>query len=144
MSLCLFSSEDVSKSYKYCFKHFKIHTQKIYINKIANYLQKDEFVFGNNELSNFSHKQSKKKSLPVIETWNDMTVQELANSAKRDIEDVLDALYFESRNNTHTKNSILTDRQLIHKVVQRLGAKSKLISKCAKKVDLEDMDIVKR
>lgn len=95
-------------------------------------------------LSNSSHKQSKKKSLPIVETWNNMTVQELANSAKRNVEDILDVLYFESRNNTHTKNSILTDGHLIHKVIQRLGAKSKLVSKCIKKVDIKDKDIIRR
>lgn len=73
-----------------------------------------------------------------------MTVQELANSAKRNVEDILDVLYFESRNNTHTKNSILTDGHLIHKVIQRLGAKSKLVSKCIKKVDIKDKDIIRR
>ncbi|XP_043509365.1 translation initiation factor IF-2, mitochondrial isoform X1 [Frieseomelitta varia] len=106
--------------------------------------QKDELIFDNNVLSNFSYKQSKKKSLSIVETWNNMTVQELANSAKRDVEDILDALYFESRNSTYTKNSILTDGHLIHKVVQRLGAKSKLVSKCIKKVDIEDKDIIRR
>ena len=45
----------------YCFNHFKICTQKIYTNKIVNYLQKDELIFDNNVLNNFSHKQSKKK-----------------------------------------------------------------------------------
>ncbi|CAD1469252.1 unnamed protein product, partial [Heterotrigona itama] len=102
--------------------------------------QKNELVFNNNELNNFSHKQSKKKSFPIVETWNDMTVQELANSAKRDVEDVLDALYFESCSNTYTTNN----GHLIHKVVQRLGAKSKLILKCVKKRDIEDKDIVRR
>ncbi|KAK9309392.1 hypothetical protein QLX08_000883 [Tetragonisca angustula] len=106
--------------------------------------QKDELIFDNNVLNNFSHKQSKKKSLPIVETWNNMTVQELANSAKRDVEDILDALYFESHNNTHKKNSILTDGHLIHKVVQRLGAKSKHVSKCTKIVGIEDKDIIRR
>lgn len=72
-----------------------------------------------------------------------MTVQELANSAKRNVEDILDALYFESCNNTHTKNSILKD-DLIRKVIQRLGAKSKFVSKCIKKVDIKDKDIIRR
>lgn len=106
-------------------------------------LQKDELIFDNNALNNFSHKQFKKKSLPIVEIWNNMTVQELANSAKRDVEDVLDALYFESRSDTHTKNSILTDGHLLHKVVQKLGAKSKLVPKCIKKVDI-DKDIIRR
>ncbi|KOC59717.1 Translation initiation factor IF-2, mitochondrial [Habropoda laboriosa] len=70
-----------------------------------------------------------KKSVPVVEVWNEMTIQELANSAKRDINDVLDAVYINSKENNYNENSILTIGPLLTKIVRSLGAKPQPVSK---------------
>lgn len=88
-------------------------------------------------------KQFKNKSLPVIEIWDQMTVKELANSAKRDINDVLNVLYFINKNDKYEENTILTTMPLLTNVVKYLGGKHKFISKKIKKT-MENKDITKR
>lgn len=101
-------------------------------------------VFNEEMLNNFSNEQFKKKSFPVIEVWENMTVKELANSAKRDINDILDVLYIVSGKNIYNKNSILSGGQLISSIIKKLGAKSKIISKQTSNKDTKYKDITRR
>lgn len=101
-------------------------------------------VFNEEMLNNFSNEQLKKKSFPVIEVWENMTVKELANSAKRDINDILDVLYIVSGKNIYNKNSILSGGQLISSIIKKLGAKSKIISKQTSNKDTKYKDITRR
>lgn len=95
--------------------------------------------FNNNILIN---KEFKNKSLPVIEVWDKMTVKELADSAKRDINDVLDVLYYINKKCTYKKNSILT-MPLLTNIVKYLGGKHKL-SKKIEETNIKYKDITKR
>lgn len=101
-------------------------------------------VFNEEMLNNFSNEQFKKKSLPVIEVWENMTVQELANSAKRDINDVLNAVYIVSGKNIYDKNSTLSGGHLISTIIKKLGAKSKIIPKQTSNIDTKYKDITRR
>ncbi|NP_001011586.1 translation initiation factor 2 [Apis mellifera] len=100
-------------------------------------------IFNEDKLDNLMDKQFKNKSLPVIEIWDQMTVKELANSAKRDINDVLNVLYFINKNDKYEENTILTTMPLLINVVKYLGGKHKFISKKIKKT-MENKDITKR
>lgn len=70
-----------------------------------------------------------KKSIPLVEVWNGMTVKELAISAKRNIDDVLDVLHFMSKGRVYNKDHVLTTGFLISNIVKRLGGKVKLVKK---------------
>lgn len=100
-------------------------------------------IFNEDKLNNLIDKEFKNKSLPVIEVWNKMTVKELADSAKRDINDVLNVLYFINKNIKYEENSILTTMPLLTNVVKYLGGKHKFISKKIKET-VEYKDITKR
>lgn len=100
-------------------------------------------IFNEDKLNNLIDKEFKNKSLPVIEVWNKMTVKELADSAKRDINDVLNILYFINKNIKYEENSILTTMPLLTNVVKYLGGKHKFISKKIKET-VEYKDITKR
>ncbi|XP_006616504.1 translation initiation factor IF-2, mitochondrial [Apis dorsata] len=101
-------------------------------------------IFNEDKLNNLIDKEFKNKSLPIIEIWNNMTVKELADSAKRDINDVLDVLYFINKKFPYEKNSILTSMPLLTNVVKYLGGKHKFISKKIKETNMEYKDITKR
>ncbi|XP_071868293.1 mitochondrial translation initiation factor 2 isoform X2 [Bombus fervidus] len=106
--------------------------------------EKKTMVFNEEMLNNFPNKQFKKKSLPVIEVWENMTVKELATSAKRDINDVLDVVCIVSGKNIYDKNSILSSGHLISTITKKLGANSKIISKRTSNIDTKYKDITRR
>lgn len=110
----------------------------------SNYFQNLKTIFNEDKLNNLIDKEFKNKSLPIIEIWNNMTVKELADSAKRDINDVLDVLYFINKKFPYEKNSILTSMPLLTNVVKYLGGKHKFISKKIKETNIEYKDITKR
>lgn len=101
-------------------------------------------ILNEDKLNNFINKEFKNKSLPVIEVWDKMTVKELADSAKRDINDVLDVLYFINKKFTYKENSILTTMPLLTNIVKYLGGKHKFISKKIKETNIKYKDITKR
>lgn len=115
----------------------------MYINKIINYFQKT-MVFNEEMLNNFPNELYKKKSHPVIEVWENMTVKELADSAKRNINDVLDVLHIVNDRNIYDKNSILSDGHLLSTITKKLGAKSKIISKQTSNEGIKYKDITRR
>ena len=115
----------------------------MHIYKIINYFQ-ITMVFNEEMLNNFSNEKFKKKSLPIIEVWENMTVNELAKSAKRNINDVLDVLYIVSGKDIYDKNSILSDKYLISAITKKLGVKSKIISKQTSNIETKYKDITRR
>lgn len=101
-------------------------------------------IFNEEMLNNFSNEQFKRKSLPVVDVWENMTVKELAKSAKRNINDILDVLYIVSDKDIYNRNSILSDGQLISSIIKKLGAKSKIISKQTSNKNTKYKDITRR
>ncbi|XP_043254682.1 translation initiation factor IF-2, mitochondrial isoform X1 [Colletes gigas] len=84
-----------------------------------------------------------KKSL-LIEVWKPMTVKQLADSAKRDIEDVLEVLCLENTRTSYVADTFLTSFELISNVVRKLGGNPKLIaSPDNRKAEVKYKDIVK-
>lgn len=75
-----------------------------------------------------------------------MTVRELARSAGRSIDDVLEALYFVDKAGDYEDNSIFEDPPVLHETVRKLGAKFKVVAPPSeKKTEIdEDHDVVKR
>ena len=97
------------------------------------------------DLMNFESKKSTKVPKPAVEVWNDMTVKDLAVSAQRDIDDVLDALYFVNKGATYEQNNVLQDLTMINQAVKKLGAKTKTVARPGE--DLKEAkyrDIVRR
>ena len=75
-----------------------------------------------------------------------MTVSELAASAKRDINDVMDAISLSDSFKRYNRNTIIEDPNILYNAVRKLGAKFKLISKSdnKKEKNTQDCNIVKR
>nr|XP_033194985.1 translation initiation factor IF-2, mitochondrial [Bombus vancouverensis nearcticus] len=126
-----------------------LHIQRQYYHiTLASFKRRNNrektMVFNEEMLNNFSNEQFKKKSFPVIEVWENMTVKELANSAKRDINDILDVLHIVSGKNIYNRNSILSGGQLISSIIKKLGAKSRIISKQTSNKDTKYKDITRR
>ena len=126
-----------------------LHIQRQYYHTtLASFKQKNNekktMVFNEEMLNNFPNKQFKKKSLPVIEVWENMTIKELAKSAKRDINDVLDVVRIVSGKDIYDKNSILSSGHLISTITKKLGANSKIISKQTSNIDTKYKDITRR
>lgn len=89
-----------------------------------------------------------KKVVPVINVWRNMTVKQLAQSAGRPVDDVLEALFFVDNQNIYEASSIFEDSPILHETVRKLGAKFKVISAPSKVKDEEEdgesHDVVKR
>ncbi|XP_076665944.1 mitochondrial translation initiation factor 2 isoform X2 [Andrena cerasifolii] len=92
-------------------------------NKRVRTLLKDE------DLMNFEPKTSTKVVKPIVEVWNDMTVKDLAASAQRDIDDVLDVLYIVDKGAMYEQNNVLQDFTVINETVKKLGAKVKTVAR---------------
>lgn len=75
-----------------------------------------------------------------------MTVRELALSANRSIDDVLEALYFVDKAGDYDENSIFEDPPALYETVRKLGAKPKVVHPPSEKkiVSNNDEDVVKR
>ncbi|KAM0728749.1 Translation initiation factor IF-2, mitochondrial [Formica fusca] len=93
-----------------------------------------------------SFKLKTKKKLPVVDIWNRMTVSELARSAKRDIDDIFEAIFMSDSVRRYNKDTVIEDQNVLHAAVRKLGAKFRVISKPDTKVekDTKDHDAVKR
>lgn len=75
-----------------------------------------------------------------------MTVSELAMSAQRDIDDVIEAISFSDSLRRYNENTVIEDQNILHDVIRKLGAKFKIIPRPDSKVEKEtkDVDAVKR
>ncbi|XP_018045855.1 PREDICTED: translation initiation factor IF-2, mitochondrial isoform X2 [Atta colombica] len=98
-----------------------------------------------NKINVFAHLKPKKR-LPVVDVWNQMTVSELAASAKRDINDVMDAISLSDSFKRYNRNTIIEDPNILYNAVRKLGAKFKVISRSdnKKEKNTQDCNIVKR
>ncbi|EGI69934.1 PREDICTED: translation initiation factor IF-2, mitochondrial [Acromyrmex echinatior] len=86
-----------------------------------------------------------KKRLPVVDVWNQMTVSELAASAGRDINDVMDAISFSDSSRRYNRNTIVEDPNILYNAVRKLGAKFKVISRSDKiEKNTQNCNVVKR
>ncbi|XP_050589482.1 translation initiation factor IF-2, mitochondrial isoform X2 [Bombus affinis] len=126
-----------------------LHIQRQYYHiTLASFKRRNNkeitMVFNEEMLNNFSNEKFKKKSLPIIEVWENMTVNELAKSAKRNINDVLDVLCIVNGKDIYDKNSILSDKYLISAITKKLGVKSKIISKQTSNIETKYKDITRR
>lgn len=112
--------------------------KKVQEEKKSKLLFKDELLF------DIALKKSIKKSLPLIEVWTKMTVKELADSATRDVGDVLELLHLQNKGMKFHENSSLMDRTLISKVVKGLGGKAKIVPREVEQKEVKYKDIIKR
>lgn len=87
-----------------------------------------------------------KKNLPVVDIWNRMTVSELATSAERNIDDVMDAIFLCDSFGHYNKNTIVEDSNVLYNAVRKLGAKFKVIPRPDSKMEkiTNDCNVVKR
>lgn len=110
------------------------------------YFQRVRALLKTEDLMNFEPKRSTKVVKPLVEVWSDMTVKELAASAQRDVDDVLDALYIVDKGATYEQNHVLQDFTVINETVKKLGAKVKTVARSGE-TDLKKAkysDIVRR
>lgn len=86
-----------------------------------------------------------KKQTEIINAWRNMTVKELAESAGRPVNKILDALSFVDNQTVYDADSIFNDLPVIHETVRKLGAKIRIIARPSLKEtdDDEDCDAVK-
>lgn len=75
-----------------------------------------------------------------------MTVLELATSAKRDIDDIFEAIFMSDSVRRYNENTVIEDQNVLYSVIRKLGAKFRVISKPDNKIgkDTKDYDAVKR
>ncbi|XP_076762732.1 mitochondrial translation initiation factor 2 isoform X2 [Xylocopa sonorina] len=106
--------------------------------------KKSKLLFNEETLFDIALKKSVKKSLPLIKVWKEMTVQELADSAMRDVSDVLELLHLQNRQMIFKENSILIDIMLISRVARGLGGKAKVVPKEIEEKKAKYKDITKR
>ncbi|XP_014226566.1 translation initiation factor IF-2, mitochondrial [Trichogramma pretiosum] len=88
-----------------------------------------------------------KPDRPSVEVWKNMTVKELATSAGRPLDDILDALHITNKNFPFKRDTILEDPSIIHETVKKLGAKVRVVTRPSDKKEEakdEDLDAVKR
>ncbi|XP_011251164.2 translation initiation factor IF-2, mitochondrial isoform X1 [Camponotus floridanus] len=95
--------------------------------------------------NNFTQLKPKKK-LPVVDVWSRMTVSELAESAEKNIDDILEAIFMSDSVRNYNKNTVIEDQNVLYSAVRKLGAKFRVISKPDNKVekDKKDDNAVKR
>lgn len=84
--------------------------------------------------------------MPVVDVWSRMTVSELAESAKKDINDIFEAILMSDSVRNYNKNTVIEDQNVLYSAVRKLGAKFRIISKPDNKVekDKKDDDAVRR
>ncbi|KZC06318.1 Translation initiation factor IF-2, mitochondrial, partial [Dufourea novaeangliae] len=76
----------------------------------------------------FTQTPKQKNILPVVEVWTDMTVGELAASAKRDVNDIVSVL--DIRVTTVCEpTTVLSNFTVIHDIVKKLGSVVKRVAK---------------
>lgn len=88
-----------------------------------------------------------KKVVPVIDVWKNMTVQELAQSSGRPVNDILEALFFIDNQTEYDGTSIFEDPQTVFETVKKLGSKYRVVSSpSSRKKDesTENKDVVRR
>lgn len=87
-----------------------------------------------------------KKKLPVVDIWNEMTVSELADSTKRDIDNIIEAVSLADTSKRYNENTVIKDKKILQAAVRLLGVKFKIISKPddKKDEDIKDHDVTKR
>ncbi|XP_011702464.1 PREDICTED: translation initiation factor IF-2, mitochondrial-like, partial [Wasmannia auropunctata] len=87
-----------------------------------------------------------KRHVPVVNIWARMTVSELATSAERDINDVVDAISLCDLVTRYNKNTVVEDPHVLYNAVRKLGAKFKVIPRPDSNVEknTKDCDVVKR
>lgn len=80
-----------------------------------------------------------------MDIWNEMTVQELANSTKRDINDVIEAIFLSDSFNHYEQDTVI-DKNVLQNTVRKLGVKFKTIIRPDDKQDkdMKDHDVTKR
>ncbi|KMQ95956.1 translation initiation factor if- mitochondrial [Lasius niger] len=117
-------------------------TQCQHYHTTPQYLKKKERL---KEVNSFKQLKPKKK-LPVVDIWNRMTVSELATSAKRDIDDIFEAIFMSDSVRRYNENTVIEDQNVLYSVIRKLGAKFRVISKPDNKIgkDTKDYDAVKR
>ncbi|XP_078041067.1 mitochondrial translation initiation factor 2 [Augochlora pura] len=71
------------------------------------------------------HQPLLKKTVPIVEVWKNMTVRELANSSKRDIEQIMNVLNMMNVGTYNNPDSVLVNFSLICDVVKKIGCKTK-------------------
>lgn len=81
-----------------------------------------------------------------MDVWNRITVSELATSAKRDINDIFEAIFMSDPVRRYNKDTVIEDQNVLYSAVRKLGAKFRVIPKPDNKVekDIKDYDAVKR
>jgi len=81
-----------------------------------------------------------------VNTWSRMTVSELAISAGRDINDVIDAISLSDPLERYNKDTIIENPKVLYNAVRKLGAKFKVIPRpdSIMEEDTKDCDVVKR
>nr|XP_034177879.1 translation initiation factor IF-2, mitochondrial [Osmia lignaria]XP_034177880.1 translation initiation factor IF-2, mitochondrial [Osmia lignaria]XP_034177881.1 translation initiation factor IF-2, mitochondrial [Osmia lignaria] len=84
--------------------------------------------------------EPKRRILPTVEIWDNMTVTELANSSKKAINDVIDCLWIKHKNMHFDENTVLTV-PLAVEVIKACGARAKVIApgKVKKESTYEDV-----
>ncbi|OXU17644.1 hypothetical protein TSAR_000745 [Trichomalopsis sarcophagae] len=80
-----------------------------------------------------------KNKREIISVWRNMTVKELAVSAGRPIDEILDALFFVDNQNVYDQKSIFSDLPVLYETVKKLGAKVKIIA-CPDIKETDDND----
>ncbi|XP_020286956.1 translation initiation factor IF-2, mitochondrial [Pseudomyrmex gracilis] len=89
--------------------------------------------------------KSAKKDMSVVDIWNRMTVSELAASAKRDIDDIIEALSFSDSSGKYNENTVIENPNIVYDVMRKLGAKFRLVSRPeSREKETKDHDVVKR
>lgn len=75
-----------------------------------------------------------------------MTISELANSTKRDINDIIEAISLSDSLKSYGKNTVIEDKNVLQNAVRKLGVKFKVIPRPDDKQDkdITDHDVTKR
>lgn len=81
-----------------------------------------------------------------MDIWKRMTVSELATSAGRNINDVIEAISLCDSFGHYKKNTVVEDPNILYNAVRKLGAKFKVIPSPDSKEEIvmKDCDVVKR
>ncbi|XP_014468945.1 PREDICTED: translation initiation factor IF-2, mitochondrial [Dinoponera quadriceps] len=85
-----------------------------------------------------------KKKLAVVDVWNEMTVSELANSTKRDVDDVIEAISLSDAFKRYSDDTVIEDKNVLQNTVRKLGVKFKIISRPGDEKDTKDHDVTQR
>ncbi|CAH0756278.1 unnamed protein product [Diatraea saccharalis] len=82
---------------------------------------------------------SPKASSDVVGIWRNMTVQDIANVVKKDIDHILKALEFADKTSdiNYSKNTVIHNPQIIRDVIKICGCRYKLVANPEKEVEEE-------